>query len=522
MPGRSKTVQQQELYMSARRNEIPQRRAAAQAGLSERTGRRMEGPDWRPIGQRPPRDYATRTDPFAAVWASEIVPLLESAPGLQAQTILDDLQRRHPGEYPSSQLRTLQRRVRRWRATQGPDQPICFPQQARAGQQALCDFTDMNRLGITIAGSPFAHRLFHVRLRFSGMAYVEVVQGGESFTALASGLRHAFEQFGGVPDTLRTDSLSAAYRTGKREGDAAGAVTELTQGFAEFCAAYGIQATRNNPGISHENGGIESPHGHLKNRIDQELLLRDSRDFADVAQYQSWLHALVGRENGRRHAVIVQEQKTLKPLPKQAPAYWSLRTSRVSSNSTIDVARCTYTVPSRLKGHQLSIHLFDDHLEAYLGTDCVFQAPRQRPASPNARTWCVDYRHVIGCLRTKPGAFRQLAYRDALHPRPIFAQTWERLDAHTKPPELAVKTYLEILYLAAQHGEEPVAAYLCEIAETADEPCLQDLQARLHRRCAERTAQALLATTVDIRPHALSAYDQLLTASEAGFWEASA
>lgn len=501
--------------MSARKQGVSQRLAAAQAGMSERTGRRIEDPGWRAAGQGPARDYATRADPFAAVWDCEVVPLLESAPGLQAQTILSDLQQRYPGAYPLTQLRTLQRRVRRWRATQGPDQSICFPQQALPGQQALCDFTDMNRLGITIAGAVFPHRLIHVRLRFSGMAYVEVVQGGESFTALASGLCHAFELFGGVPETLRTDSLSAAYRTGKQEDNAAGAEAELTQGYAEFCASYGIKPTRNNTGVSHENGGIESPHGHLKNAIDQALLLRGTRDFADVANYQSWLHELVGKENGRRHACIIQEQKVLKPLPFQAPACHSLRTSRVSSNSTIDVARCTYTVPSRLKGHQLSIHLYDDHLEAYLGTDRVFQAPRQRPSSKNTRAWCVDYRHVIGCLRTKPGAFRQLSYRDALHPNAVFQHAWHTLDAQLQPAERAVKIYLEILHLAAQHGEKSVEAYLQEVAQRQACPRLDDLQSRLHRQGAERTVQALHASTVTIRPHALSDYDALIAHQEA-------
>jgi len=497
--------------MSARKQGTSQRLAAAQAGMSERTGRRIEGGDWCAAGQGPKRDYVTRADPFAAVWESEVVPLLQAAPTLQAQTILYDLQRRYPGAFPLTQLRTLQRRVRHWRATRGPDQVICFPQQALPGQQALCDFTDMNQLGILIAGAAFPHRLIHVRLRWSGFAYVEVVQGGESFTALASGVRHALELFGGVPATLRTDSLSAAYRTGTQENHAAGAASELTHGYAEFCAQYGMKPTRNNTGVSHENGGIESPHGHLKNAIDQALLLRGGRDFADVASYQSWLHALVGQENGRRHTAITNEQQFLKPLPRQAPSCHSLRTSRVSSNSTIDVARCTYTVPSRLKGRQLSIHLYDDHLEGYLGTDLVFQAPRQRSTTKNGRAWCIDYRHIIGSLRTKPGAFRNLSYRDAVHPNAIFRSAWDTLDARLQPAEGAVKIYLEILYLAAQHGQEPVERYLQQVHHLQQVPCLDDLVSLLHQQQGERTAQAMQATSVVIVPHTLSDYDALIS-----------
>ena len=515
MTGRSKTVEQQELYMSARRAGVSQRCAAAQAGMSERTGRRVEGVGWCAAGQGPKRDYATRADPFADVWESEVVPLLASAPGLQAQTILYDLQQRHPGRFPLTQLRTLQRRVRRWRSLSGPDQAICFPQQALPGQQALCDFTDMNTLKICVAGVVFVHRLIHVRLRYSGMAYVEVVQGGESFTALASGVRHALEAFGGVPETLRTDSLSAAYKTGAREGDAAGAVRELTEGYADFCASYGIKPTRNNTGVSHENGGIESPHGHLKNAIDQALLLRGDRNFSDVGRYQGWLHELVAQENGRRHACIIKEQKTLRPLPKTAPACHSLRTARVSGNSTIDVARCTYTVPSRLKGFQLSMHVYDDHVEGYVGTDLVFQSARQRPTSKNTRAWCVNYRHVIGSLRTKPGAFRQLVYQDVLHPSEIFRSTWLALDAAIKPAEQAVKIYLEILALAAQEGETRVEAYLQGLQERQQLPCLNALRAELHQQDATRSTQALQATTVTIQTHALSDYDALISCSDA-------
>lgn len=258
MSGRSKTVEQKELYMSEKKNGALARTAAATAGVSERTGRRMEhDSDWRGVGQRPKRTYKTRIDPFAAVWDSEMVPLLITAPQLQAQTLLRNVQADHPGAFPDSLLRTLQRRVRLWRAKDGPDTVLCFPQQAIPGQQALFDFTVMDSLQITLAGEPFPHRLGHIRLRWSGFAYAEVIVGGESFTAVASTMRHGLECFGGAPETIRTDSLSAAYRNLRMEDARVDAEQDITQAYDDFCTHYGMKPTRNNLGVSHENGAIE-------------------------------------------------------------------------------------------------------------------------------------------------------------------------------------------------------------------------------------------------------------------------
>jgi hypothetical protein len=60
-------------------------------------------------------------------------------------------------------------------------------------------------------------------------------------------------------------------------------------------------ATRNNPGVAHENGSIETPHGHLKRVIEDELLLRGSRDFADLDSYRRFIDEVVGRRNARIH-----------------------------------------------------------------------------------------------------------------------------------------------------------------------------------------------------------------------------
>jgi hypothetical protein len=156
----------------------------------------------------------------------------------------------------------------------GPERDVIFRQEHAAGRLGLSDFTDTRALGITIAGVALAHRLYHFRLAFSGFEHAHVVLGGESFVALAEGLQNALWTLGGVPEQHRSDSLSAAFRNLD-----ANAKEDLTQRYEAFCAHYGMTPTRNNSGVAHENGSIESSHGHLKKTLEDALLLRGSRDF---------------------------------------------------------------------------------------------------------------------------------------------------------------------------------------------------------------------------------------------------
>ena len=174
------------------RRHHPQRVAAARAGLSERTGRRIER-DPRPPSQkaaerRPRRQSA---DPLDGLWESGILPLLAAHPGLRPVALLEEMQARHPDRDWRRLRRTLERRVRAWRAEHGPDCEVMFRQDHPPGQQALSDFTDMGELGIRVAGVPLEHRLYHFVLAYSAWEHAEVVLGGESFTALASGLQNA-------------------------------------------------------------------------------------------------------------------------------------------------------------------------------------------------------------------------------------------------------------------------------------------------------------------------------------------
>ena len=262
--------------------------AAAMAGFSRATGYRIEADPRLPSQKKPSRERR-RPDPIAHLWESEVVPLLVAAPGIRAVAVFEELRRRHP-ELPEGVRRTLERRIRQWRALNGPDQDVMFSQEHPPGRMGLSDFTDVAELGITIAGAPLDHRLYHFRLAFSGFEHAHVILGGESYVALAEGLQNALWALGGVPELHRSDSLSAAFRNLDRD-----AKEDLTKRYDALIAHYGMMATRNNPGLAHENGSIESPHGHLKRVIEDELLLRGSRDFADLDSYRRFIDEVVGR-----------------------------------------------------------------------------------------------------------------------------------------------------------------------------------------------------------------------------------
>ena len=195
--------------MKSRQSNVPAI-AAAKAGFSTATAYRIEADPWLPSQKRKPRGRR-RPDPLAGVWDSEIVPMLETAPGIRAVAIFEEICRRDPG-IALGVRRTLERRIARWRGLNGPNRDVIFHQEHPPGRMGLSDFTAMGELGITIAGDPFEHRLYHFRLAFSGFERAHVVLGGESFVALAEGLQNALWALGGVPEQHRSDSLSAAFK----------------------------------------------------------------------------------------------------------------------------------------------------------------------------------------------------------------------------------------------------------------------------------------------------------------------
>ena len=256
--------------------------AAAKASFSTATAYRLEQ------GRRMASAAAKirerrRPDPLVAFFDAEVVPMLKAAPELRAVAIFEEMQRRHP-DLPVGVRRTLERRIRSWRALHGADQEVIFRQVHEPGRTGLSDFTDMAELGVTIAGIVLDHRLYHFRLACSGFEHAHVILGGESYVALAEGLQNALWALGGAPHEHRSDSLSAAFRNLDQDARA-----DLTRRYDALCAHYGMEPTRNNRGIAHENGAIEGPHGHLKKAVRDALLMRGTGDFDDLPAYHRFI-----------------------------------------------------------------------------------------------------------------------------------------------------------------------------------------------------------------------------------------
>jgi len=284
--------------------------AAAKASFSTATAYLLEGAG--PFSPPSKLRERRRPDPLATIFDAEVVPMLKAAPGLRAVGIFEELQRRHPSLDPGVR-RTLERRIRAWRALCGAEQEVIFRQIHEPGRMGLSDFTEMGDLGaqtVTVAGLPLDHRFYHFRLAYSGFEHAHVILGGESFVALAEGLQNALWALGGVPREHRSDSLSAAFRNLDKD-----AREDLTRRYDALCADYGMEPTRNNRGVAHENGSIESPHGHFKSAIKDALLLRGASDFEDLAAYRSFIDVIVSRKNARIARPIEAERAALQSLP---------------------------------------------------------------------------------------------------------------------------------------------------------------------------------------------------------------
>jgi hypothetical protein len=498
VPGRHINDQQVRTYMRLHTDHT-QATAAIKAGLSVATARRIDHDPRPPSAKKQRRTYRTRPDPLAGLWDEEIVPLLRAAPDLRPITLFDELARRHPGRIGLSFRRTLERRVADWKALHGSDQDVIFPQIQQPGRMGLSDFTDANGLGVIVGGQPLEHRLYHFALACSGFEHAEIVLGGESYPALASGLENALRLLGGVPREHRSDSLSAAFRNlTKPDTD------DLTRRFEALVTHFGMVPSRNNRGVAHENGAIESRHGHVKKRIAQALLLRGSCSFDDLDAYRAFVAEVVSQHNRRHAAMIDAERTVLRSLPTAPAMTWQEMTVRVTSASGFMCRHVFYTVPSRLVGHRLHLRIHDDRIEAYLGGSFVLTLPRGRRAKGACAVHVVDYRHIIAALRAKPGALANLTYRDALWPRTAYRRAWEALTV-AGPDRDAARTMVGLLALAHDRGVEADLATAIDAGLEAGE--LPDLAALRHRFTPAATA----APEVLVILPSLAAYDRLIT-----------
>ena len=470
--------------------------AAAKADISRATGYRIAQDPRLPSQKAQPRERR-RPDPLEAIFDTEVVPLLKEAPGLRPVAIFEEILRRHPELSPGVR-RTLERRIRSWRALHGAEQDVIFRQVHEPGRMGLSDFTDLSALGVTIDGQPLAHMLFHFRLPWSGFEHAHVILGGESHVALAEGLQNALWSAGGAPHQHRTDSLSAAFRNLDAATEA-----DLTRRYEALCAHYRMAPTRNNRGVAHENGSIESAHGHLKAAIRDALLMRGTPDFPDLTGYRAFVDEIVGRRNAARAKRIAAERAYLQPLPATRTTDFEEVIVTVSSTGGFTLRKVFYTVPSRLIGHRLRVRLHDDRLEVFMGGTHLLTLPRGRAHPDGRHDQVVNYRHVIHALRKKPMALLNLVYRDKLFPRPAYRRAFEALSAQL-PEKMACKITVDLLALAHDRGCERELAE--EVARVLDAGSLPDPMA-LRRLFGPDPANL---PSISVLPVALDSYDALV------------
>lgn len=476
--------------------------AAAKADISRASGYRIAQDPRLPTQKALPRSRR-RPDPLADIFDTEVVPLLREAPGLRSVAIFDEMMRRHPELAPGIR-RTLERRIRAWRAQNGAEQDVIFRQVHLPGRMGLSDFTEMSSCGVTVDGQPLSHMLYHFRLPWSGYEHAHVILGGESYVALATGLQDALWSLGGVPAQHRSDSLSAAFRNLDPDAKA-----DLTTRYDALCAHYRMKPTRNNRGEAHENGAIESAHGHLKAAIRDALLMRGTADFSNLAGYRAFIDEIVGRRNAAHGPRIAAERAHLQTLPPLRTTDFEEAIVTVSSTGGFTLRKVFYTVPSRLIGHRLRIRLYDDRLEVFLGGTALFQLPRGRAHADGRHDQVVDYHHVIHALRKKPMALLNLVYRDKLFPRPAYQRAFEALIA-ALPEKAACKVTVDLLALAHDRGCEGALARELDRVLGANQ--LPDVNA-LRRLFGPDPADL---PSIAVIPVALDSYDALVTGTWGG------
>ncbi len=465
--------------------------ACMKAGMDEKTGRKYRRQGKLPSELKQDHKWRTREDPFKDVWEN-IKSMLEINPGLEAKTIFEDLQRRNSGKFEDGQLRTLQRRIKNWRAIDGPSKEIFFPQIHKPGKLCQSDFTHMNKLDITIGGSPFDHMVYHFVLTYSNWE-AGTICFSESFESLSQGLQNALWELGGVPEEHRTDRLTTAVNKAANS-------EEFTRRYQDLVDHYGTSPCKTNPNSPNENGDIEQRNYRFKKAVDQALLLRENRNFDNRIAYEEFLHKLFNQLNAGRNKRFMQEQAVLRRLPKRRIDSCKRVEKKVGPSSTIRVNHNVYSVNSQLIGETIQIRLYMEKLEIWYGQKKVDTLPRQRGEGK----YRINYRHIIDSLIRKPGAFENYRYRDVLFPTSRFRIAYDSLKKHCTVRS-AVKQYLSILYLAAKENETAVDNALRILIDKNMNICKEQVQILMRSN-----EPVFMPTDIHIPAVDLACYDQLL------------
>src|SRR5271166_2263286 len=473
------------------------RTAAMKAGMDRKTARKYRDRGQLPSESLAAHTWRTRVDPLLEVWP-RLESLLQGEPALQAKTLVEWLQREYPAEDWQRRRRTVERRVRRWKAERGPAKEVYFSQVHEPGRLGSSDFTHLDSLGVTLQGQPFPHLLYHFVLTCSNWEHVTLCLS-ESFASLSEGLQNALWELGGVPQRHRTDRMTlAVHHDGNLE--------QYTSRYQALMRHYGVTPEATNAYSGHENGDCEQSHRRFKETLAQELLLRGSRDFASREEYGQFLRVLVARRNASRAEKFAPEQARLGPLPGRRLETLEHQRVRVGQGSTIQVKKNIYSVPARLLGEWVEARIGAEAVEVWYAGSRVQTMERLRGQSKHR----IDYRHVIDWLVRKPGAFARYVYREDLYPTLTYRRAYDAL--LRQQPGGADREYLRLLALAAQAGEGRVEEALARLLGEGRPVSEQAVQTLLGRDTPLSVAAQVSVPPVDLR-----LYDALLEGASAAW-----
>jgi hypothetical protein len=468
--------------------------AADMAGMDRKTARKYLDAGQFPSALEQPRTWRTREDPFEEDWPG-IEARLEEAPGLEAKTIFELLVSEVPGRYQPGQLRSLQRRIREWRARSGPPKEVFFSQLHRPGEAMQTDFTHATELSITIAREPFAHLLCHPVLPYSNWEWATVSRS-ESLAGIKRGVQAALFRLGRVPKFHQTDNSTGATH------DLPGGKRGFNKDYLTLMTHFGMEPRTIEVGASEQNGDVEALNGALKRRLEQHLLVRGNRDFETVEVYEKWIQAVLQKANELRCDKVAEEMAVMRVLVASRLAEYLEEAVTVSSWSTISIQRNAYSVPSRLIGEEVRVRVYEDHLEGTYGGKTELSVERLLGRSGHR----VNYRHIIWSLVQKPGAFARYRYREDLFPSLAFRKTYDALRAGLSDRKADVE-YLRILHLAASTLECDVETALKLLLDKGPLTSADQVKALLAASQAEVPDQPV--PQVD-----LTSYDALLELAE--------
>ncbi|HET9623969.1 MAG TPA: IS21 family transposase [Kofleriaceae bacterium] len=479
--------------------------AARKADMHRETARKYVTSGKLPSEMAAPRDWRTRPDPFEEHWPA-VEARLRATPELEAKTVFELLQEEHPGRYEEGQLRTLQRRIKQWRAAHGPERAVVFGQQHRPGEAAQTDFTHATELAITIAGQVFVHLLCVVVLPYSNWQWATVCLS-ESMAALRKGVQRALFQLGRVPAWHQTDNSTAATH---RIPDGHAVVVEgdprarpFNDEYVALMKHFGMKPRTTEVGAKEQNGDVEASNGAIKRRLEQALLVRGSRDFDSVEAWQAFVDQSLRKANANRGPRVAEDLAAMRELNAAKLPEYVEDEVKVTDWSTIRVKHCAYSVPSRLRGAWVRVRIFEERLEVYFAGTLELACDRLR--GRNLRR--IDYRHVIWSLVQKPGAFARYVYREEMFPSLAFRIAYDALQA-ARPGTQGDLAYLRILHLAASTMEREVEAALV-LLTTSGAPITVEAVRELVAAPAPIDVPALAPAGVD-----LSEYDALLVEPE--------